>query len=316
MHILYSKGKESEPKSKNPKSRLFVMTDAAVESKMQRIVEASNGSSDLVRLVEISRSRGMMGIHGTWEQFLEVYDPTYGKVFTSTSWRPRLDLVTFLYSLTEMEDLRILALCLRPTRCLVYDFSRDVNNESVEQFLVRKTLSHADHHFDHLFPFNSGKRVLTESKWFFADAKLRVPLTRRMIAVRCAVVICEDESVAAARVVAVDDNFNVLLDTFVKPDKPVVHYRTAITGITAQDVENVEALSLADVQVTDLVLVCSFLFLRTHCIFDLMDHFSQAQLVKLFTHDVIMVGYQLHLDLHGKHIVPYLFFISFETLFT
>lgn len=42
--------------------------------------------------------------------------------------------------------------------------------------------------------------------------------------------------------------FQVILDEFVKPDKPVVDYRTDITGITAEDIEKA-TLSLVDIQV-------------------------------------------------------------------
>jgi len=40
----------------------------------------------------------------------------------------------------------------------------------------------------------------------------------------------------------------VILDEFVKPGKAVVDYRTDITGITAEDIENA-TLSLVDIQV-------------------------------------------------------------------
>lgn len=40
----------------------------------------------------------------------------------------------------------------------------------------------------------------------------------------------------------------MILDEFVKPDKPVVDYRTYITGITAEDIEKA-TLSVADIQV-------------------------------------------------------------------
>jgi RNA exonuclease 1 len=41
----------------------------------------------------------------------------------------------------------------------------------------------------------------------------------------------------------------VILDEFVKPNKPVVDYRTDITGITAEDIENA-SLSVVDIQET------------------------------------------------------------------
>jgi len=40
----------------------------------------------------------------------------------------------------------------------------------------------------------------------------------------------------------------VILDEFVKPNQPVVDYRTFITGLTAQDLEKA-TLSVVDIQV-------------------------------------------------------------------
>lgn len=49
----------------------------------------------------------------------------------------------------------------------------------------------------------------------------------------------------------------MILDQFVKPDKPIVDYRTAITGVTALDIENV-TVSVSDIQVSLVVYTMIF----------------------------------------------------------
>lgn len=46
----------------------------------------------------------------------------------------------------------------------------------------------------------------------------------------------------------------VILDKYVKPGKPIVDYRTAITGVTSLDIENA-TLSVADIQVYTLLYI-------------------------------------------------------------
>lgn len=55
----------------------------------------------------------------------------------------------------------------------------------------------------------------------------------------------------------------MILDEFVKPNQPVVDYRTFITGLTAQDLEKA-TLSVVDIQV-HCVYIDFFLFFFFCC---------------------------------------------------
>ncbi|CAH2064537.1 unnamed protein product [Thlaspi arvense] len=81
----------------------------------------------------------------------------------------------------------------------------------------------------------------------------KVMRSTEMVALDCEMVqqmvLCKDGTEGLVRVGVVDHDLKVILDKFVKPDKPVVDYRTDITGIIAEDIEK-ETLSVADVQET------------------------------------------------------------------
>lgn len=53
---------------------------------------------------------------------------------------------------------------------------------------------------------------------------------------------------ALARVVVVNWDREVILDTFVKPTKPVTDYRTFVSGVTREDIESEWAMTLEDCQ--------------------------------------------------------------------
>jgi RNA exonuclease 4 len=56
---------------------------------------------------------------------------------------------------------------------------------------------------------------------------------------------------AVARVTLVDWHGSVLLDTFVKPERPVTDYRTFVSGITADDLNDALDLATCRSQVTE-----------------------------------------------------------------
>lgn len=56
----------------------------------------------------------------------------------------------------------------------------------------------------------------------------------------------------------------VVLDEFVRPNQPVVDYRTHITGITAEDLENA-TLSVVDIQVHCIYISVTTCIVSTHC---------------------------------------------------
>lgn len=68
----------------------------------------------------------------------------------------------------------------------------------------------------------------------------------------------------------------VILDEFVKPNKPVSDYRTDVTGLTAQDLETASTLSVTDLQVlyTNLFL---FLLYILHLLILISNHFPRKK---------------------------------------
>ncbi|EOA24424.1 hypothetical protein CARUB_v10017676mg [Capsella rubella] len=111
--------------------------------------------------------------------------------------------------------------------------------------LVRLTVEHQNYSFDYSFqPYSED--------WFVSDVGLKmskVMKSTQIVALDCEMVLCEDGTEGLVRVGVVDSDLKVILDKFVKPDKPVVDYRTYITGVTAEDIKNT-TLSVADIQET------------------------------------------------------------------
>lgn len=104
----------------------------------------------------------------------------------------------------------------------------------------------------------------------------------------------------------------VILDEFVKPNKPVSDYRTDVTGLTAQDLETASTLSVADLQVlyTNLFLFLFLLYIL-HLLILMSNHFSQEKVGKFLSWNTFMVGHFLNHDLNGtynKYAPTFLFF--------
>lgn len=63
----------------------------------------------------------------------------------------------------------------------------------------------------------------------------------KTVAIDCEMVgVGDGRQSILARVSVVDYNGVVLLDTFVAPTKPVIDYRTAVSGVRKKDMENGE----------------------------------------------------------------------------
>ncbi|KAL1197025.1 Small RNA degrading nuclease 2 [Cardamine amara subsp. amara] len=193
----------------------------------------------LVKLVKIAQKRGLKGENGRWKEFLDFYDKQLGSSSLSDpSKRRRDDLIAFLTTLKKKEDLQLLARVLKLD--LVKKFKQESPVETAEQRLVRMTLTHDEFPLDYLFPSNTEGWVVT------GPGKMK-PTKIEMVAIDCEMVLCEDGSEAVVRVAAVDRDLKVILDEFVKPNQPVVDYRTFITGLTADDLEKA-TLSVVDIQ--------------------------------------------------------------------
>lgn len=70
---------------------------------------------------------------------------------------------------------------------------------------------------------------------------------RSIIAIDCEMCIVEGGEMALTRISAAEWDGNVLLDEFVKPDKPIIDYLTPYSGITPAKLENVTT-NLKDIQ--------------------------------------------------------------------
>ncbi|ESQ45510.1 hypothetical protein EUTSA_v10010950mg [Eutrema salsugineum] len=192
----------------------------------------------LEELVKLAHRRGLRGENGDWNDFVVSYKERF--ISPNAPLRsPRDVMVTFLSAFKKKEDLQILL--SHANRHLVVKLKQETP-DTPEQKLVRLTMEHPEYSVDYSFILNKD--------WFVSDVGMKmsnVMKSTEMIAVDCEMVLCEDGTEGLVRVGAVDRDFKVILDKFVKPDKPIVDYRTTITGVTADDIENA-TFSLVDIQ--------------------------------------------------------------------
>ncbi|CAL9229277.1 unnamed protein product [Arabidopsis halleri] len=209
---------------------------------MEDVLATAEGEV-LVKLVKLAQKLGLQGKHGSWKEFLDFYDKQLGSSSLSDpSKRRKDDLVAFLTTLKKKEDLQLLARVLKLDNDVFEKCRKKSPDETTEQRLVRMTLTHDEYPLDYLFPSNAEDWVITG-----LGKKKMEPTKIEMIAIDCEMVLCEDGSEALVRVAAVDRDLKVILDEFVKPNQPVVDYRTFITGLTSQDLEKA-TLSVVDIQ--------------------------------------------------------------------
>lgn len=197
----------------------------------------------LEELVKLAQSLGLRGENGAWKEFLDAKDKKTGSP-NDPSKRSRDELVSFLTTFNKTQDLQVLKY---HANCLLIEKLEEESpdDDTPEQSLVRLTLDHPAYSLDYSF------QPHTED-WFVSDVGMKtskVMESTEMVAVDCEMVLCDDGTEGLVRVGAVDRHFKVILDEFVKPDKPIVDYRTDITGITAQVIEKA-TLSLVDIQET------------------------------------------------------------------
>jgi RNA exonuclease 1 len=197
----------------------------------------------LDELVKLLQSRDLRGENGNWKEFLHVYDKNADSP-SDPSRRSHEDLVQFLTTFKKKEDLQLLK--CHANHLLIENLKQESQDEDTpEQMLVRLTVEHPSYSLDYSFkPYSED--------WFVSDVGMKmkkVMESTNMVAVDCEMVLCEDGTEGLVRVGVVDRDLKVILDEFVKPNKPVVDYRTDITGITAEDIENA-SLSVVDIQET------------------------------------------------------------------
>ncbi|CAH8363492.1 unnamed protein product [Eruca vesicaria subsp. sativa] len=247
---------------------------------------ATREKSELIELTISAYRMGLSGEHGTWLEFLKFCDPRKSDVFCDPITRKDTTLIQFLTSIITKEDSKKLALLMNPSRPLVCSYSHKYPNETAEQRLVRKTLTHEEYPFDYLIPYNSKEWVLTGiigspirdplndlapiiSYSFRSKIPIGIAITKTdMVAVCCEKALCQDNTEAAVRVAVVDRNLKVIFDELVKPNQRVINHRTSITGLDS--LTQYDATPLADIQ---------------------------EKLLRLFPTEIIMVGHLLNKDL-------------------
>ncbi|RZC87214.1 hypothetical protein C5167_042145 [Papaver somniferum] len=223
----------------------------------------------LVHMVKMMQKKGKRGTKGYWKEFLNVHDLKKGDTIRDPSRRSIDDLVSFLTTFTEEEDIKFLEKALErgSNREAVIQLQKNASViESSPQKLVVLTLEHPEYACNYTFPSDEEDWVITKL------GKLsKTKESGKMVAIDCEMVLCEDGTEAVVQVCVVDQNLEVKLDTLVKPNKPIVDYRSEITGITAKDLEGVTC-SLADVQ---------------------------KSMKKLLSHGTILIGHSLNCDLRA-----------------
>ncbi|XP_010484526.1 PREDICTED: small RNA degrading nuclease 3 isoform X1 [Camelina sativa] len=200
----------------------------------------------LVDLVKLVQRRGLEGENGGWKEFLNVYDKKFGSSLSDPARRSNDVLVAFLMSFKKKEDMQLIARIMQcsANRDLIEKFKEESPaKETPEQRLVRLTIAHYQYPTAYSFPSHSKDWFVTS----LGKKKSKVVKSTRMLAIDCEMVTCEDGTDAVVRVGAVDRDLKVVLDKFVKPEKPVLNYKTDITGVTAEDLERA-TLSVTDIQ--------------------------------------------------------------------
>lgn len=230
---------------------------------------AKAGKDVLVEIVRLAQKRGMEGTKGGWKEFLKSHDTKFGASLSDPRRRSVDVLGAFLKTFTKKDDVKFFE------KILQYHSNREAieklnkkspDDESAEQRLVRLTLQHPQYISDYSFPSHEEDWIITK-----LSKKAKSMRSNEMVAVDCEMVLCEDGTEALVRVCVVDRNLEVKLNEFVNPNKAVVDYRSAITGISAKDLEGVKCL-LADVQ---------------------------RSMAKLLSRGTILVGHSLNNDLQA-----------------
>ncbi|KAK1419020.1 hypothetical protein QVD17_28176 [Tagetes erecta] len=219
----------------------------------------------LVDIVKLAQKRGMEGSNGGWKEFLSVYDKKVGKSLSDPARRSPDDLIAFVKTFSNADDLKFFEKVVEKHDSMEH-IEKQKDKLSPEQELVHKTVAHPHYALNYSFPSHEEGWVVTKNR-----KKLKESRSNAMVAVDCEMALCEDGTDALVRVCVVDRDLNVKLDELVKPDKVVVDYRTDITGVSAEDFEQVN-LSLQDVQ---------------------------ESMKKLLSRGTILVGHSLNNDLHA-----------------
>ncbi|KAL0891614.1 hypothetical protein Bca101_015597 [Brassica carinata] len=229
--------------------------------------------------MQIVRSRGLEGDHGSWDQFMKSKFPRREDRFLTPVRRSKEDLIAFFLTLQKKDDLQLLqAWVLNPSRFLARLLSKRSDHDDIPDSvlfmkrpiefsdysvysrwhtLVQTTLAREDHPLDYFLspPFEDWVITGIGRKKSRSDYSKDIDA----IALCSEMVLCQDGSDSAVRVVAIDSDFKVILDDLFTPSHA--------------DLDNPShTLPLADIQ---------------------------EKLLNLLSVDTIMVGHSLKIDLQA-----------------
>lgn len=244
------------------------MPDLRRKTMAERAVNFTEEDKEiLVKIVKLSQARQIKGSKGDWQEFLNSHDSKFGSLLCDPGKKSWDVLAAFVKTFTAKEDLKLVTRIMRwKKRKLRRSHMEESLDMSPEQALVHLTYKHPKSERLYSFPSYHEEWLVTKLR------KLPNSSTsERLISIDCEMVRCEDGSEEVVKVCAVDQNLETLMDLLVKPSKPVINYLTEITGVTAEDLEDVTC-SLKDVQ---------------------------KKLKKLLTPSTIVIGHSVHHDLRA-----------------
>ncbi|KAJ3677280.1 hypothetical protein LUZ60_003004 [Juncus effusus] len=220
----------------------------------------------LVEIVRLTQKLKLNGSEGGWKDFLVRNDRKLGTSVSDPARRTKEILMAFLSTFPSETQKYFDNMVRRivERKGLDLHLRKFPESESPELKLVRMTAEHSDYSRNFSFQsYNNDWKVMPIGK------ASKVINSKSLIAIDCEMVSCKDGTEALVRVCAVNRNLEVKLDTLVNPNKPIDDYRTNITDISAEDLEEV-TVSLSDVQ---------------------------KLLKKILKKGTIVIGHSLHFDL-------------------
>eukprot|EP00850_Spirogloea_muscicola_P016716 SM000138S00023 [mRNA] locus=s138:29575:34140:- [translate_table: standard] len=256
-----------------PRRPRLAMAAAGKENRVKHLVGFSQEDAELlVRIAKECQKRQARGSQGTWQDFLAATvdrDRRASQVARNPARRPWRVLAAFVETLVAEADL--------VERMRKWDRAqrRTAELEVLEpwpvtpaQELVLRTRRHPA--FEANFNFQSYNEdwVHTKRGSPAADAP------DHLLSIDCEMAVVEGQARELVRVAVIDKAGEVLLSELVKPSKPVIDYKTAITGVTAADFKGIS--------------------------FTQQD--AQSAVKRLLTPGTILIGHGLHHDLRALRI--------------
>ncbi|KAK1287355.1 Small RNA degrading nuclease 3 [Acorus calamus] len=204
-----------------------------------------NVLSDIVKLAQ---KQDMKGDKGNWKEFLNVHDQKFGAFFSDPSKRSNDILISFLKTFTLVDNLKFFVNRIRRYKILkeVEQYTKSSSNTgSPQQRLVLLTMEHSQYKERYSFPSHNDGWMVTELGKISKAMK-----SKRMIAIDCEMVLCEDGTDAVVKVCAVDQNLEKSL-------KRLLRSGTILVGHTLYN--DLQALKIDHLRVIDTSYIFEYL---------------------------------------------------------